>query len=391
MIPRYAPTYTYSDVLRSLSGCLLGDVVDDLRCRLARLYKVKHVFLFGGARVALYALLRAYDRPGGVLGPAYNCWAVPEAVLHAGYSPVFADIDYNSLNMTASTVEQSISPDTTVVLITHQFGIPCDVDEILRVSRRYGILVVEDAAAAIGAKFRGRLVGSFGDATLISFKITKVISGGVGGALLTDNDELAYKVDRLLQAATAPESYCRSLAKTVAWKIATSSWLYPATLFGYRALRGERMFEVVAPPTEIPASFLTPCSRFLAALVLMQLDRLDWNLSRRRRLAQIYREELSGHSGLTLPAVPEDCSPAWTQFPLLVNDKRAFYKHMQRNRIDLSWTHRYSCADSLGLNGFPNTQRAAQTLLGLPTYPSLPDERARYICAVAKEYPSAMR
>lgn len=390
MIPRYAPTYTYSDSLQSLSRCFRGDVSDNLRSHLATLYKAKHVFLLDSARVALYALLRAYNRPGGVLMPAYNCIVMPETVHYAGYYPVFVDVDYSSLSMTAGDLKKSISSDITVVLVTHLFGIPCDVEEIMRVSRQSEAFIVEDAAPAIGAEFRGQLVGSFGDAAIISFQSTKVISGGTGGALLTNDDELAYKVDCLLQATVAPESCWRSFAKAVVRKMATSSWMYPATQLGYRILRDERMFEVVTSHTEIPSNFLTLCSRFSSALVLMQLDRLDWNLSRRRRLAQIYQDELSKHSRLMLPVIPEDCSPAWIQFPILVDDKSAFYKHMQRNRVDLSWTFRYSCADSFGLDGFPNAQKAAKTVLGLPTYPSLTDEHAQYICNVARKYPAGM-
>jgi dTDP-4-amino-4,6-dideoxygalactose transaminase len=390
MIPRYAPTYTYSDLLRSLSRCFQGNINDNLRSRLARLYKVKHIFLVNSARVALFALLKAYNRPGGVLMPAYNCIVVPEAVQYAGYYPVFADIDYSSLSMTTDAMMKSISSDITVILATHLFGIPCDVDEILRIAQQNEVLIVEDAAPAVGAKFGGQLVGSFSDAAVISFQSTKVISGETGGALLTNDDELAHKVDCVLQAAIAPEDCWRSFAKSVARKVVTSSWVYPATQLGYRILRDERMYEIVAPHTELPSSFLALCSSFSSALVLIQLDRLDWNLSRRRKLSQIYQDELSEHPRLILPFIPENCSPAWIQFPILVDDRRAFYKHMQRNGVDLSWTYRYSCADSFGLDGFPNAQKAAKTVLGLPTYPSLTDEHAQYICNVARKYPAGM-
>jgi len=387
MIPRYAPTYTYSDLLKSLSKCQTDHLVSDLRFRLANLYKVKHVFLFSGARVALYALLRAFNRPGDVVMPAYNCIAVPEAALYAGYRPVFADIDYNSLNMTADTLKQSITSDTKVVLVTHQFGIPCDVDEILQVSRHHNVLVVEDVAAAIGARYRGQLLGVFGDASIISFHSTKVISGGMGGALLTNNDELARNIDFLLKSeGITRENGWRMFVRTLVWKTVTNSWVYPIVLSGYRTLRNERMFEVISPHSDIPSKFLSLSSSFSSILIKLQLDRLDWNLERRRKLAQIYTEELSEHSGVKFPIIPGECSPSWIQFPLMVTDKRAFYKHMQRNHIDLNWTFRYSCTDSFKLNGFPNAHKAAHTVLGLPTYPSLSDEQAQYVCNVIKEY-----
>jgi perosamine synthetase len=390
MIPRFAPTYTYADLLHGLSRGLQEDVGDKLRSRLAAMYKVKHVFLVESARVALYMLLRAYDRPGGVLMPAYNCIVVPEAVCFAGYYPVFVDVDYCSLSMTADALKKSMSSDISVILATHLFGIPYDVGAIIGALQQHEVLIVEDAAPALGAEFRGALVGNLGTAAIISFQSTKVISGETGGALLTNSDELAAKVERLLQTAIVPDGHLRTFTKAFARKTVTTPWIYSATQFGYRILRDERMFEVVAPHTETPSSFLTLCSRFSSALVLRQLDRLHWNLSRRRKLAQIYQDELSEHPGLTLPTLPEGCSPSWLQFPIQVDDKKSFYMHMQRNHVDLTWTYRYSCADSYGLDGFPNAQRAAKTVLGLPTYPSLADEHAQYICDVAKKYPMDM-
>jgi dTDP-4-amino-4,6-dideoxygalactose transaminase len=109
-------------------------------------------------------------------------------------------------------------------------------------------------------------------------------------------------------------------------------------------------------------------------------------VEQRRRLAQIYIEELSAHPDITVPTI-SDSSPTWIQFPIMVKDKADFYHYMQRNGIDLSWTYRYSCAESYGLAGqFPNTQIAAKTVLGLPTYPSLSEHSARYIASVAKQY-----
>jgi len=84
--------------------------------------------------------------------------------------------------------------------------------------------------------------------------------------------------------------------------------------------------------------------------------------------------------------LPEDCSPAWIQFPIMTDNKMELYKHMQRNHIDLTWTYRYSCADSYELVSFPEAQRAAKTVLGIPTYPYLSDTDADRICASIKTF-----
>jgi dTDP-4-amino-4,6-dideoxygalactose transaminase len=121
-------------------------------------------------------------------------------------------------------------------------------------------------------------------------------------------------------------------------------------------------------------------------VILRQLDRLEWNLTRRRKLAQLYQTELSSHPEMSLPVLPLDCKPAWIQFPIRVNDKLAFYKHMQRHSTDVTWTYRYSCAESYGQGGCPNALQAAKTVVGLPTTPFISNEQVIDICRAANQF-----
>ncbi|UCE40557.1 MAG: DegT/DnrJ/EryC1/StrS family aminotransferase [Candidatus Aminicenantes bacterium] len=388
MIPRYAPTYTFNDLLNGLKQSSDPDIENKLIARLKSYYNVRHAFLFGSGREALYAVLKAYNRPGGVLIPAYNCIVVPEAIQFAGYRPVFVDIERNSLCMTAENVKKSLSSDVQAVFLTHIFGIPCEIQEILDVliKQNKDILIVEDAAPAIGAEYNGQVVGSFGDASVISFQSTKVISGEIGGALLTNNENLAEKLKGLKLEAVGPGSDWMLFIKALARKFVTSRNVYELAQFGYRTLRGEKMYEIVPPKVQKPKGFLSRCPSFSCALVFLQLDRLRWNLERRRNLALIYQNELSKHTEVSLPEIAQACDPAWIQYPILVDDKLSFYKHMQRNQIDVSWTYRYSCAESFGIKGFPNSIHAAETIIGLPTSPFISDEQAMEICRVANQF-----
>ena len=386
MIPRYAPTYTFKDLLSGLKLRSSLEIENDLIDQIKSLYNARHVFLFGSGREAIFALLKAYNRPGHVLIPAYNCIVVPEAIQFAGYTPTFVDINGQSLSMTAESVEKAITPDVKAIFLTHIFGIPCEIQEILNVIHDQDILIVEDAAPALGAKYHGQFVGSFGDSAIISFQSTKVISGEVGGALIVNNDELASKVRALQMEAKMPESTWSLFIKAFTRKIITNRNVYSAAQFSYRTLLGEQMFEVVNPQVTMPSGYFTHCPNFVSALVLMQLENLDWNLSRRRKIANIYQNELSGCASLMLPKIPEDCSPTWIQFPIITKNKWELYKHMQQNQVDLTWTYRYSCADSYGLNNCTEANIAAKTVLGLPTYPSLTDTDAQYICDTVKKF-----
>jgi dTDP-4-amino-4,6-dideoxygalactose transaminase len=391
MIPRYGPTFQFGELLSAFRRSATPDALDLLCTQLKDFYQVKHVFTFDSARIALFALLKAYNRPGGVLLPAYTCIVVPEAVICAGYRPVFADIDLCTLNVNVQTLTRALTSDVTVIVPTHLFGISCDLDEIIAFGREHKLLIVEDAAPAIGAEFQGRKVGTFGDASIISFQATKVISSEDGGALLTNNDELAEKIARLAINGLPSSNRWRLLGKAVLRKVVLNPEYYGLAHWAYRTVRQESTYEVVRPRLEQPETFLKLCSPFTSALVSLQMDRLEWNLHRRRRLAQIYAQGLEGYPEIELTIKHKKSTPSWIQYPILVKNKSHFYRYMQKHGIDLSWTYKYSCAESYQQDDFPQARMAAQTVLGLPTYPSLSDGHARYICSVARRYSETVR
>jgi perosamine synthetase len=385
MIARYRPTFTYRDLAQSLRSSRGADVDQLLKSRLSSLYDTKHIFLTRSARVGLSLILKAHGRPGGVLLPAYNCIVVPEAIHFAGCAPVFVDIDDSSLNVTAERLEDAMNPGISVVLATHLFGIPCDLDTIVPRMRRYGVLIVEDAAAALGGEYDHRLLGTFADAAVISFQSTKVISAEAGGAILTNDDGLAKKIGRIFDGVACGQSYLPFL-RLAARKALFHPTVYPMAQFVRRLLKGEQMYEIVGPARKEPPSYCRGCSSYDEALVLAQIDRLGANLRRRRHAADLYQAAVDDHPHLKVPKIPEQSSPAWIQFPVLCEDKVRFYRYMRKNHIDLSWTYRYSCAESYGRHGFPNALRAAKTVVGLPTYPGLSESEIERICSAAGRY-----
>lgn len=390
MIPRYNPTYTFSDLYTSLkiSYQRSEDVNAALAARIADLYKTKHVFLVDSGRSALYLLLKAYDRPGGVLFPAYTCRVVPEAVRYSGYDPILLDVDENSFNLPLESIRRAVTPKITVCLATHLLGMPTNVLEMKDLLKGSGVLLVEDAAPAMGAEIDGKLVGTFGDAAILSFHVAKAVSGETGGAILTNRDDLAEGISAFLAAASPPEpkGFYTQFVRAFLRKLISLPSLYSTVHRTYRTLQKETMYELVPLALELPADYLRQCSRFSSSLILAQMDRLVFNMARRRKLASIYQNETKKIPWLRVPPLTDGCAPAWLQYSIFTEDKWGFYKYMQSNGIDLSWTYRYSCAESLEINGFPNSKRAAQSVLGLPTYPSLTDQQAEKIVYFARNY-----
>jgi perosamine synthetase len=386
VLPRYSPTYNRRDLRKALSLLISQNSSEVLRGHLSRLYGTPDVFLFNRARTALYALMKAYGRPGEVITPAYNALVVPEAVTFAGYVPRFVDISYGSYNPSTEDIERAICARTTAVIVNHLFGIPSECDEIMQRCKRDGILVVEDAAHALGARQKGRLVGSTGDAAIVSFNKDKVVVAMHGGALIVNNKALVGKVRNNLIQISQGQNGALVLLSALLWKIATHRSFYQLSHALYSALFGEAMYEVVAGKERMPDGYVSTMSDFTAALAGTQMEHLESNLSRRRAIAEIYSSKLADCPAVARPLVSKASMCSWIQYPVSTTNRSELYRFMQDKGIDLSWLFRYSCAESYGSTLCPNSLAAARSVVGLPTYPALTDDDALRICRLIREF-----
>lgn len=381
MIAKYRPVYGAADLIGAmLSRC---GASDRMRTRLRALYGCRHVFLFNSASSALWALLRAMGTHGALAIPAYTCIAVPNAVEWAGWRPVLVDIASDDVNMTAETLTSALSEDVSAVLITHQFGVPARMKTLLDLCRERRLPVIEDAAPAIGARYEGQIVGTFGLAAILSFNLTKVINAGHGGALLTNDDKIAAQVGRLTRPG-GRDFY--DWVRVGAWWAVTRPRVYGALRSVRAMIKREAMHERVAPNYDRPADIGGVCSDFVAALADRQFNNLEANVAARKRIAAQYAAALRDVREIRGVITPENCEPSWIQYPVFVGDRNAWYRFLLQKGVDANWTFRYSCAESYGRTTCPNAARAARTLLGLPTYPGLHDDEVVRVCHLMREY-----
>ena len=286
--------------------------------------------------------------------------------------------------MSLAGVKSVITDRTRAVILTHQFGIPADVAAIVEYCRDRNVFVIEDGAAAFGARYKGRLVGSFGDAAILSFQFTKVINAGRCGAMLTSDDGLAAKVRR----GQHPAEHVAALKD---WCLATA-WAVAMRRPVYGVLRRIRQWCFEDPDYEkVHASPLPPkvsavCSQYVAGLLRRQLSRVADILLAREALCRLYAHELRDVAGIRLCEVPPEASPAWMQFPVFTDDKWGAYRYCLAQGVDLSWTFRYCCSDAYPGLPTPNAMQAARSVLGLPTYPGLAAEDVRHICKLLRNY-----
>jgi dTDP-4-amino-4,6-dideoxygalactose transaminase len=208
-----------------------------------------------------------------VIVPSLSFIATANAPRYVGARPVFADVDLETQNLTAATVERAITPATRAVIVVHQAGMPADVQAIEALCAPHGIALVEDAACAIGSTYRGRPVGA-GPLVALSFHPRKLVTTGEGGMLLTSDALLATRLRRLREHGMAVSAHERHASRTVVVES------YDELGFNYRM-------------TDLQA-----------AVGLVQIGRLHDIVAERRALAASYRQALAGVAGVFLPTDP---------------------------------------------------------------------------------------
>jgi dTDP-4-amino-4,6-dideoxygalactose transaminase len=171
-----------------------GPFVQEFEARLAEFIGVKHCVAMCNATIALEIAIRAAGLKDEVILPAYTFIATAHALQWQEITPVFCDLDPRTHNLDPAKVEGLITPRTTGIIGVHVWGRPCPIDELTAIARAHDLTIMFDAAHAFGSSYRGRMIGGFGLAEVFSFHATKFLNSFEGGAVVTDNDELAARM-----------------------------------------------------------------------------------------------------------------------------------------------------------------------------------------------------
>jgi perosamine synthetase len=240
---------------------------------------------------ALHLALHAFGiGPGdAVIVPSLSFIATANAPRYVGARPVFADVDPNTQNLTAETIERALEPATRAVIVVHQAGMPADLDAIEAVCKPRGVTVIEDAACAIGSTYRERPVGAR-NLVALSFHPRKLVTTGEGGMLLTHDAGLAKRLRRLREHGMSVAAHERHAGGTVVLEA------YEELGFNYRM-------------TDLQA-----------AVGLVQLGKLEAMVVERRGLAERYRESLERVPGLSLPDDPPYGTTNYQSFVVRLDD-----------------------------------------------------------------------
>jgi dTDP-4-amino-4,6-dideoxygalactose transaminase len=330
----------------------------------------EHALGVSSATAALHlALVAAGVGPGDeVVLPTYTFAACAHVVHQLGAIPVLVDSTADDLNIDPDAVERALTPRTRAVMAVHFAGQPCRMDRLLDLTRARGLFLLEDAAHAVGARYRGRPIGSLGDATAFSFYATKNLTTGEGGMLTTnraDVDETARLYALHGMSRDAWKRYGRG-----------GSWFY----------------EVVAP------GYKYNMSDIQAALGMGQLAKLDARNARRAELAARLTAALAGVEAVETPHVRPEVEHAWHLYYILLRpealaiDRAAFIEELAARGIGTSVhfipIHRHPYyRETLAVHAeqFPVAEDAFARLISLPLYPSMTEADIDRVAAAVRE------
>ncbi len=265
---------------QSISIYNKSGIIDELEKRLSSYHGVKHALLSCTGTAGLHSAFVAASLGEGdeVICPAYTFHATVTPLFFTGAIPVLVDADQTG-NIDPSKIEEKINSRTKAILLTHMWGVPCDMAPILAIAKKHHLLVIEDGSHAFGALYRGKKVGTFGDLAVFSMQGQKTLTAGEGGFLLSPSDELYYR-------AVLFGHYNKRCLQ----EIPAAHPLYP---FGVTGMGLKLRIHPLA-----------------AAIANEQMDGIDLILKQRRSMAK-KMISLFTRPGISVSAIPSDVDPSW--------------------------------------------------------------------------------
>jgi len=385
MITRTKVTYRLRDLLRA--GMVRE--TDERRrqqliWRLGELLGTRQILLTASGRGALYILLSCLPQRR-VLVPAYTCKAVVEAAWLAGKEVVFGESEENGFNMAADSVKELLDAGT-ILLATHQFGIPCDLQPMLESAAAVGAFVLEDAAASLGSRIDGKLTGTFGDAAFFSFDSTKLVNAPLkAGFMVVRDASLFARCQAFVASRIRPMPTLRKWRYLILGAVLVALE-HPALYRIFHNLkfrwRGRFTDDSAGLEAHLGPFYVDRLAEWQAAILLPQIDQLEHLISARRRMYTEYLRRLGGATSFDLP-VP-DANNEWApiRFPIRVHgDKMEFYRQAARRGIDFAFSFTFLGSPA----EFVRSHRLAASILDLPFYDRLRDEEMEQVVAVLRD------
>ena len=336
------------EVLRS-GSYILGPNTKAFEQEMADFIGCKYTVGLNSGTDALHLALRALNIGAGdeVITVAFTFVATTEAIGIVGAKPVFVDIDENTFDLDASKLEAAITPRTKAIIPVHLYGQPCDMDAIMAVAKKHNLHVIEDCCQAVGALYKGKMVGTFGDFGCLSFYPTKNLGGmGDGGLIMTNDEKLRDRVVALRNHGGAVRYHHDEIGVN------------------------SRLDEIQA------------------AILRVKLPHIkDWNEARRKH-AYYYNELFKDCADIQTPVELDDTYCVYHQYTVKIPNRDEVHKMLQERGIGamlyypiplhLQKVHEYL---GVGKGALPVSEKNTEMVISLPMFPELTEEEQRTVAS----------
>jgi UDP-4-amino-4,6-dideoxy-N-acetyl-beta-L-altrosamine transaminase len=334
--------------------------------QLAEYLGVKNVISVNSCTAALHLSLLAFGIGKGdeVILPPYTFASTANVICQVGAKPVFIDVQEKTFNLDPSKIENAITEKTKAIMVVHYAGQAADMDEIKIIADKYNLKIIEDAAHAIGSEYKGRKIGSLGNLTCFSFYATKNITTGEGGAIATNDDNLAEKLRKLRTHGISKDAWNRYSKE--------GSWYYEVEECGWKYNLND----------------------IQASLGIRQLKKLDDFTKKRQELAKIYDKKLEKIQKIVIPFKNTDRNHVYHLYPILLKDydRNKFIEELTKRNIGVSvhfiplHLHPfYKREYGYNKGDFPVAENLYNSEVSLPLYPNLSEQDTNYIISAIKD------
>ncbi|HHW68401.1 MAG TPA: UDP-4-amino-4,6-dideoxy-N-acetyl-beta-L-altrosamine transaminase [Epulopiscium sp.] len=346
-----------------------GPAIEEFENQLKTITGAKYAVAISNGTAALHAACFAAGIGEGdeVITTPMTFAATSNAVLYCGGTPVFADINPGTYNIDPKDIRRKITNKTKGIIPVHYTGQPCDMDEIMQIAKEHNLIVIEDAAHALGAEYKGRKIGSIGDMTTFSFHPVKPVTTGEGGAITTNDEELYQKL-MLFRSHGITRDREMLLNDNAAW-------YYEQHVLGYNY----RMTDIQA------------------ALGCSQLNKLESFLQKRREYAEMYNEAFKDLDGVIIQKQLNDTLSGWHLYVLQLDtdkirpDRRVIFDELRIHNIGVNvhyipvYYHPYYQKLGYKKGLCPNAEKLYDRIITLPLFPKMSKEDIMYVIKIVKE------
>jgi len=371
-----------------------GRKVSELENKFKQLFQTNYALGVSSGRIGEYLILKSLGiKPGDeVLIQALTCVVVLNPILWLGAKPVYVDIVPATYNLDPKDLERKITKRARAVIIQHTFGQPAAIEEIREICQKHKLYLIEDCAHYLGARYKGKPVGTFGDASFFSFGRDKVISSVFGGMVISrslklsenfDNPSVLWTIQQLFHPLlfnflVLPSYNFLGLGKLILLLLQKSGILS-------RAIYSQER------DCQLPSVFLRKMVDAQAMLVLNQLEKLGRFNERRRQIANSYFDSL-GNLPLQLPI--KDEGAIYLRFTIRTKRKKALFEFAKKKGMLFGdWYNRVVMPEDIDLSrvfyesgSCPEAEKAAREIINLPTYPLMEEEEVRRVISLAWDF-----